>query len=214
MATSLPLWWPLLLTLLLALLLLAYGHKHGPLPLTAARANVLAGLSVALLLLWQLKAAIHPLLALHFLGLTTLTLVAGARLALLAGLLLAAVNGLWHSQLALLPLNLLCLVCVPVLASRTALFVVKALLPAHLFLYIFIAGFGGAAVAICLGYGSRALLLVLYEQVSSRQALEQNIQLLPLLAFPEALLNGMAVTLMAVYRPHWLATFNERRLLG
>lgn len=213
MATSLPLWWPLLLSLLL-LLLLTYGHKQGPLPLNAERANVLAGLSVALLLLWQLKAAIHPLLALHFLGLTLLTLVAGARLALLAGMLVATADSGWHGQWPLLPLNLLCLVCVPVLASRVALFVVKALLPAHLFLYIFIAGFGGAAAAICLGYGSRALLLVLYEQVSSHQALEQNIQLLPLLAFPEALLNGMAVTLMAVYRPQWLATFNERRLLG
>lgn len=214
MATDLPLWWPLLLSLLLALLLLSFGSKHGPLPLTAERANVIAGVSVALLLLWQLKAAIHPLLALHFLGLTLLTLVAGARLALLAGLLLATVDSGWHSQWALLPLNMLCLVCMPVLASRAALFVVKALLPAHLFLYIFIAAFGGAAAAICLGYGSRALILLLGEQVGGRQLLEQNIQLLLLLALPEALLNGMAVTLMAVYRPQWLATFNARKILG
>lgn len=36
----------------------------------------------------------------------------------------------------------------------------------------------------------------------------------PLLLFPEALLNGMAMTLLAVYRPHWVNTFFDREYLG
>lgn len=36
----------------------------------------------------------------------------------------------------------------------------------------------------------------------------------PLLLFPEALLNGMAMTLLAVYRPHWVSTFFDREYLG
>ena len=31
----------------------------------------------------------------------------------------------------------------------------------------------------------------------------------PLVMFPEALLNGMAVTLMVVYKPEWLKTFSD-----
>jgi len=39
-------------------------------------------------------------------------------------------------------------------------------------------------------------------------------QLALLLWFPEALLNGSAVTLMAIYRPHWLRTFYDREYLA
>jgi dTMP kinase len=68
---------------------------------------------------------------------------------------------------------------------------------------------GGTA----LGEEIRSLLLAHWGWVSWSQAVSQGIELLPLLAFPEALMNGMAVTLMAVYRPQWLATFDEQRFL-
>ena len=37
--------------------------------------------------------------------------------------------------------------------------------------------------------------------------------LIPLLAFPEALLNGMAVTLLVVYQPQWLFDYSDREYL-
>lgn len=203
--------WPLFCHLLILALLLRFGGRlQWP---SAARLNVVAAATVAILILWQLKAALHPLLPLHFLGITTLTLITGARGALLAGSLLAAANGLWHDTLASLTLDLLCLVAVPVLVSRGALFVVRAVLPGHLFIYIFVAGFVGGALALSGGYGLRSLLLAQSGLVSWPQAISQGLELLPLLAFPEALMNGMAVTLMAVYRPDWLATFDDRRFL-
>ena len=203
--------WPLFCHLLILALLLRFG---GPLRLPPAeRLNAVAAASVTLLVLWQLKAALHPLLPLHFLGITCLTLMTGARGALLAGSLLAVANGLWHHTLSSLTLDLLCLVAVPVLISRSALFVVRALLPAHLFIYIFVAGFLGGALALASGYGLRSLLLAQSGLVGWPQAMSQGIELLPLLAFPEALMNGMTVTLMAVYRPDWLATFDDRRFL-
>ncbi|GAA5218011.1 hypothetical protein GCM10025776_25130 [Corallincola platygyrae] len=36
----------------------------------------------------------------------------------------------------------------------------------------------------------------------------------PLLMFPEGLLNGMAITLLAVYKPHWLKTYDDRIYLN
>ena len=203
--------WPLFCHLLVVTLVLWFGGRLRLPPVE--RVNIIAAASVAILVLWQLKAALHPLMPLHFLGITTLTLMAGARGALLAGSLLAVTNGLWHDTLSSLTLDLLCLVAVPVLISRSALFVVRALLPSHLFIYIFVAGFLGGALALSGGYGLRSLLLAQSGLVSWPQAMSQGIELLPLLAFPEALMNGMTVTLMAVYRPDWLATFDDRRFL-
>jgi len=76
------------------------------------------------------------------------------------------------------------------------------------------AGFLGGALGLSGGLATRALLLASQELVTWSQAMEQGIELLPLLAFPEGLMNGMAVTLMAVYRPQWLATFDERKFLN
>ena len=33
---------------------------------------------------------------------------------------------------------------------------------------------------------------------------------LPLLAFPEGLLNGMAVAILVVFKPEWLRVFSDR----
>lgn len=203
--------WPLFCYLLVVVLLLRFGGRlQWP---STDSVNTVTAATVAILILWQLKAALHPLLPLHFLGITALTLMAGARGALVAASLLAVTNSLWHDTLPSLSLELLCLVVVPVLVSRSALFVVRALLPRHLFIYIFVAGFLGSALALSAGYGLRSLLLAHWGWVSWSQAVSQGIELLPLLAFPEALMNGMAVTLMAVYRPQWLATFDEQRFL-
>lgn len=205
------------LPLLLHLLVIAVCFRFGPplkRPIAPERINSLGGVCVALLLLWQLKAAINPLLPLHFLGLSCLTLMAGGRGALIGGTLITLISALWHQQYHLLAVDLLTLVSLPVMISRTALFVVRALLPGHLFLYIFVAGFLGGALGLSGGLAARALLLASQELVTWPQAMAQGIELLPLLAFPEGLMNGMAVTLMAVYRPQWLATFDERKFLN
>ncbi|WP_367278175.1 hypothetical protein [uncultured Photobacterium sp.] len=39
---------------------------------------------------------------------------------------------------------------------------------------------------------------------------DNYLALLPLLLFPEALLNGMAMTLLVVYKPEWVRTFADR----
>ena len=39
------------------------------------------------------------------------------------------------------------------------------------------------------------------------------LSILPLLLFPEALLNGMAITLLVVFRPQWVCTFYDRDYL-
>jgi uncharacterized membrane protein len=39
---------------------------------------------------------------------------------------------------------------------------------------------------------------------------DNYILLIPLLVFPEALLNGMAITLLVIYQPTWVYTFHDK----
>ncbi|WP_232313494.1 energy-coupling factor ABC transporter permease [Enterovibrio coralii] len=84
----------------------------------------------------------------------------------------------------------------------------------HLFIYIFVAGFFNAAFTIvfhlCVvsaGYWISGL--------HSWDTIINNYLTLALLVwFPEGLLNGMAVSMMAVYRPQLLRTFYDREYLS
>ena len=50
------------------------------------------------------------------------------------------------------------------------------------------------------------------DRLTPKQIWENYLMITPLVMFPEALLNGMAVTLMVVYRPN-LVTFNDKQYI-
>ena len=86
----------------------------------SARLNLFLGTVVALVMLWCIRAGIHPGLGFHLLGATACTLMFGSRLALIAMTLVmlgaAAAGALqWWS----LPLNVLLMGAVPVAVSAT-----------------------------------------------------------------------------------------------
>ena len=45
------------------------------------------------------------------------------------------------------------------------------------------------------------------------QLVEESLQYLPLFMFPEAFVTGMLITIFVVYRPDWVATFDDERYL-
>ncbi len=169
--------------------------------------------------LWQLKAQLPGFPPLHFLGVTCVTLMLGLRLSLLSiplaltlPLVATAVYQSWQGIAA--PgwpdspfyLQWLALALVAVQSYLSYLLIARYL-PAHLFVAIFVSGFlnsllCGAAFVLWQGLGQ----FVLAEQASTTQ-LSEYLLIMPLLAMPEALLNGMALTLLLVYRPHWVAAF-------
>ncbi|MCP5199059.1 MAG: energy-coupling factor ABC transporter permease [Gammaproteobacteria bacterium] len=172
----------------------------------------LATAVAAVVALWQIRAAPGGEPAFHLLGATLLTLAFGWALALLAlltalAVLTASTTGAWMVW----GMNGLVLVVLPVAVSYGWARLGEAWLPRHFFVYVFSAGFLGGALAVV----SNALAagLVLYGAGEmSRQALTSNY--LPtalLLLFPEAFVTGGAVTLAAVYRPAWLASFSDAR---
>jgi len=86
-------------------------------------------------------------------------------------------------------------------------------LPNNFFVYVFGIAFAGAAVAVgTLGLATTSLLASagIYP---TAQLFDLYLPYYLLLAWSEALFTGMTMTLFVVYKPEWVATFDDRRYL-
>ncbi len=180
--------------------------------------NVWMGAIVVLSVVWSLKAGVKPGLNLHLLGAMAFTLMCGRQLALIGlSVVLAAVtfNADLHGASAWQPfaLNALALAVFPVFLSHAILRAVERWLPAHLFVFIFVVAFLGAAVTALATGALTTLLLWLAGAYAAAVLLYEYLPFYLLLGFSEAWLNGAAITLMIVYFPHWVASFDDRRYL-
>ncbi len=176
--------------------------------------HVLLATCVALLLVWAMKAGVAPGLELHLLGVTLVTLMFGWQFALLCvgAVLLGATiygNGGWLS----FGWNGLLLICLPVLVSWRVLRFSERRLPENFFIYIFVAAFFGAALAIISVGAVSTLLLWSVGAYPWQRLMEHYTVFYMLLVFPEAFLTGAMMTIFVVYRPAWVATFDDRRYL-
>ncbi|MCC5452963.1 MULTISPECIES: energy-coupling factor ABC transporter permease [Gammaproteobacteria] len=171
--------------------------------------------AVALTLLWSVKAGIVPGLELFFLGITTLVLCHGWRIAIWISCLPLALLMLFNSvSLAEGGAFALTTFILPALFSYAVFSWSYHYLTRHLFVYIFIAGFLNAALSIVLKIVLTSGWLYLQQQHDWHTIYHNYTQLALLIWFGEALLNGMAITLMAVYRPEWLRTFYDNEYLS
>ena len=181
----------------------------------SARLNLWLGTVVALSVLWSIRTGIRPGLGFHLLGATASTLVFGPRLAIAAlALVVGSQVATGTIPLRALSLNALIMGVYPVGVSYAILRFIERRLPPHLFIYIFAdAFFGGALTMIATGALATALLTV--AQVYSLEYLwTEYLPWFVLMAWAEAFSTGAAITLMVVYRPAWVATFDDRRYLG
>ncbi|WP_254258543.1 energy-coupling factor ABC transporter permease [Methylovorus sp. MM2] len=176
--------------------------------------HVFFGFVVSLMLIWSVKAGIRPGLNFHLLGATVLTLMFGWQLALIALLLvLLCITLFGMAGWEALGLNFMMMVAIPVIFSYILFRWVDRKLPNHLFIYIFISSFACAAIAITL-CGFFSTFILSESGVYPLSYLRQNyLAYYIFMAWSEALLTGMAVTLMTAFRPHWLMTFSDERYL-
>mgnify|MGYP001812308898 FL=1 len=176
--------------------------------------NVYLSACVMLLILWRIKADLSGDLGIHFLCLTALTLMFGWQFALLgATLIIAALTYMGLSGWQVYAFNVLIDGAVPVLFSYLFFHIVDRYMPRHFFIYILFSAFLGGALAITLrnlALGSAALLTGIWDMDTIQSTL---VPVSLLLLFPEALLNGIAMTIFVVYRPHWVSTFDDARYL-
>lgn len=176
--------------------------------------NVLLGAVVALLLVWTMQAGFVQGLNLHLLGATLLTLMFGWQFAFLSmsvvllGATLTGAGGWW-----VFPVNGVLLAALPVLLSHGIYRIADRRLPNHFFIYIFLCAFFGAAAAMG-AVGLASTLVLQLADVYSFEYIHYNyLRYFPLLMFPEAFITGMIMTLLVVYCPRWVSTFDDARYL-
>ncbi len=176
--------------------------------------NVFLGSIVGLLLLWTMRAEIQPGFVWHLSGMVTLTLMFGWSLAFLAGS--AALLGIMLFGLSewsgFLPTAIV-FVALPVSLAQAILILARAYLPKHYFIYVFInAFFAAGLIAVLLAFSATALLL-LAGAFSYAKLSDTYLLFLPLMFFPEAVLNGWLISIMVGFKPHWVGSFRDEEYL-
>lgn len=176
--------------------------------------NAWLGTVVCLLGLWQITTGVKPGLNFHFLGATLFTLMFGPRLAL-AGLSLAVLGTALYggSGWQALGLNGLTMAAIPVAVSYWVFRFIDRYLPNHFFVYIFVSAFVGAAVALTATGLATTFLVGAAGTYPLAYLLEHYLPYYLMLAWSEALFTGMGMTLLVVYKPDWVATFDDQRYL-
>ncbi|MCR9984571.1 energy-coupling factor ABC transporter permease [Vibrio diabolicus] len=162
-------------------------------------------------ILWATQAGVKEGLQIHFLALTTLTMMYGWRMAFLISIPAMLVNHLLHDvSLLQLPTSLVLSALLPIVISYLVFLLSYHYLPRNIFVFIFVAGFFNGAIT-----GSLHLLINSFYHLSVGHYDWETIQhnyfiFVPLLAFPEGLLNGMSLAVLTVFKPEWLRVFSDR----
>ncbi|SIS45647.1 energy-coupling factor ABC transporter permease [Neptunomonas antarctica] len=169
------------------------------------------GATVLLLMMWSMRAGLSPGLSIHFLGVTALTLVLGWDLAILsASLVLLGMTLIGKESWEGLAVNGLCLVVLPVFLSYAIHLFVDKKLPKNFFIYLFVCAFAGSVIAIAASGLTMATLLWMDGVYPWSKIDHQYVSLLPLIMFPEGLMNGILMTAIMVFYPDWIRTFNAK----
>jgi uncharacterized membrane protein len=178
------------------------------------RLNAFLGFVVVMTLLWSMRAGVLPGLNLHLLGAMAACLLFGPWLAMFGMALVLcgiALNGAveWSAW----PINFIVMGAVPVLLAEGVRRLVERFLPSHFFVYVFVMAFAGSAIVVLLSGLFACTLLFAAGAYPWAHLANEYLPYFLLLAFSEAWISGAVITMMVVYRPEWVATFDDQRYL-
>ena len=161
--------------------------------------------------LWWMRISAHPGLELHLLGLTSMVLLFGWRLAMVGGsIALCMLAGAGIHDWAALGVNGLIGVVMPVLLAERLHDLIYRRLPRHYFIYLMVAAhFSSMLVMAAVALSGGLILLLLGAQPWARVGGEYFL-FLPLLMLPEGFLNGALLTMLTLLRPEWVRSFDDR----
>ncbi|MDF2179818.1 energy-coupling factor ABC transporter permease [Aliiglaciecola sp. CAU 1673] len=173
--------------------------------------HLVFGSAASMFVLWLFRAGIHDGLNVHFLWLTALTLLLGLRRALFSAMLaLIGITAVGKESWALFGINGLLGVMLPVVLSYLIYNLSFHRLPRHFLVYVFVCAFLPGALMIALKMAAIGFYYNLDGLYDWQTVMDNYLVLIPLLLFPEAMLNGMTMTLLIIYRPAWVYTFYDK----
>ncbi|MCB5194812.1 energy-coupling factor ABC transporter permease [Deefgea salmonis] len=173
--------------------------------------------TIAVLIAWQLQVSVNPGIEFHLSGATLLTLIAGPWRALLgmAALLImtAAFSPQTQDAFSGLGLNLLLNAALPIACTQGLLRLAQSRLPHNYFIFIFINSFAAAGLSMLILGISQCVLLVTLTIYSSDFVLNAALPFYFLMAWPEAFITGLTISLLVVWAPGTVSSFNDRQYL-
>ncbi|WP_311065480.1 energy-coupling factor ABC transporter permease [Halomonas sp. DWK9] len=210
--------WALVLTWLLSLGIIVWClclRPWQPLLNDTALQHRWMAATLAVLLMWQLRAQAVDWLTLHLVFTVLMTLVFKVPLALISNVMInIAMVLVGRNEWALLGANVLVTGIVPALITGVVWRIVDRRLPDNLMVFLFACGFFGAALAT-LGGGLAAVVLIMLAGTDPEAVYlaQEYARFLPLLMPSEAFITGMLLSILLVYHPGWVATFNDHRYI-
>lgn len=177
--------------------------------------HVFLGATVALLVIWTLKAGIKPGMSFHLLGATLLMLMFGWQFALFSLSLILVGQALYGNiEWFSFSFNALVMAAVPVLFSFAVFRISILFLPRHFFIYTLFNAFFCAGLTMGVTMLLVSLLLGCCTQYSFEVIRDNYLIFSPMLVFAEAFFTGMLATSMVLFRPDWIGSFDDRRYLN
>lgn len=176
--------------------------------------HLVFGTAASVAVLWWFRTGIYDGLEIHFLWLTALTLILGWRWAFFSSaisMVLVSLIDIIHWQ-DIGPYGLLGNV-VPITFTYFAYTFAFKHLPRHFFVYTFFCAFFIGAMSMALKMFVMGTYFSTLDVYNWDIIIDNYLILIPLLLFPEGLLNGMTMTILVIYKPEWVKTFYDSQYL-
>lgn len=173
--------------------------------------NIYFGVCVCVLLIWQLKVELDVGLSLHILGATLMTLMFGWQLAII-GLAMVLLGTSIRADLGFGSFGVNGLICsvIPVFVSYWTTVLVYRFLPKNFFIYIFLSGYANAAITqAVVGFVSVIVFVIAADQ-TFEYLLGNYLAAYLMILFPEAFITGTVLTMLVVYFPKSIMSFNDK----
>ena len=162
-----------------------------------------------MLLIWSLRAPVAPGLLLHFPLVTSLTLMHGWGIAVVGISAMLATRCMQVDHWAEWPVYFLCDGVFPAFITHGFHRLISRRLPRNFFVYMFVTVFGGSIAAFVLGGLARLGVLAACGSFPNLTLASDYALLLVMMAIAEASMNGLVMSATVVYRPDWVASFED-----
>ncbi len=168
------------------------------------------GASVFILGFWQMKASIQPNLSFHLLGASALCMIAGRDKALLGlAAVLAADTAYGHAAWGSFGLSWLITAFIPVTLTHALFSWAQRALTANYFTYIFVNCFAASVLTMWSTGLLTCGLLAASHAYPLDFLIEEQLPYYFLMGWPEGFTCGIYMTLLVIWRPQWVSTFND-----
>lgn len=164
--------------------------------------------TILIMLLWRFDASLASGLSFHFLGMTVVALMFGWQFAVvLASLAVLGLTVLGDLGADAMGWNVVLMGIVPASLAWGSWWLAYRYMPRHFFVYTFVNGFLVSALSMVVVVLMSAVVLAQSPLLSEFAIWQQYVPMLPMMAAPEAFVNGFVITVLVMYRPEWLSTF-------